>query len=74
MSGWATFWWVVGLLVVICAILQLVVSDLPMFFGLLICGLSLITFGRLLRCITNLLENQRKILRAVDPDAKFVND
>lgn len=66
MSGWATFFFVVGVLLIILSVFALVFLNLGSFVGMLFTALLFLAGSKLCRCVDAMLENQRRIIIMLD--------
>ena len=66
MSGWETFFFVVGVLLIILSVFALVFLNPGSFVGILFTALLFLAGSKFCRCVDAMLENQRRIIIMLD--------
>lgn len=68
MKGWATFYTIIGVLVLIAAGLNLLFMSIGLAISLFIAAMSLFTVSSFCDRVTEILENQAEILKILKPE------
>ena len=66
MSGWSTFFFILGILQIFLSIFAFVFLSLPSFIGVLISALVFLAVSKLFGAVDEILKNQKKIIIMLD--------
>ena len=66
MSGWSTFFFVLGILQVILSVFAFVFLDLVGFIGIIASALFCLAISKLFSAVDEILKNQKKIIIMLD--------
>lgn len=66
MSGWSTFYFILGFVSMLVTLLSVLAFNLVFFLTCLFLTLSLFAISALFECITKILKNQEKIMKSLE--------
>lgn len=66
MSKWSTFFFVIGILLILSSVVALISMNIILFSGALFSSLLCMAVSKLCACVEEILKNQKKIIIMLD--------